>query len=384
VKHKEVEYVLTPEHAAQVDAHVKKWRENSLSTKPMDQEEQALVTKLMGQLYTVNGFQEPRVVFVPSPFAMQYAAAFARALLDAGVKKFVYTPKSHFGAVVMNAIIQAAALEMPLVEVPPIKEDSHCKHPFSGIDFYDLRDMMKTMGVPMETLLQQAFSVYNEAWQGGNQWSGEISYVSFFQDVGKCGEAPYGPEGKGVDYTKWNIWKELGIHSGTRCVYEEFAIVSDRHEVFNLNDFGQPHNETGPFRAWRDGVKHYAVAGAYVPAYAVEHPDTISLETIENEKDGDIRSGLITLYGTTKWLIATGAEPIDEDYVPAGGGRPHMIMRVLCRKTDTNGDVVQFVLTHDGSTPKLYAIAATASAKTCAEAIESTFGVPDSQIIAQG
>jgi hypothetical protein len=110
---------------------------------------------------------------------------------------------------------------------------------------------------------------------GGNQWSGWPSYLSFFRHVAKLE----------IDYSKWDHYEQAALHSGPRWMHPEFCIVSDRPEVLLVDEENRPHCETGPFCKWRDGSRLYAIHGVYVPENAITAPGTLTAEQLEGMED---------------------------------------------------------------------------------------------------
>jgi hypothetical protein len=141
-------------------------------------------------------------------------------------------------------------------------------------------------------------------WQGGNQWSGYDSYLSFFQHVAKLD----------LDYSKWAHWEMLSNHSGPRIMHPEFCMISDRPEVLLVDDRNRPHCETGPFCSWRDGSALYAVHGCRVPAWIIEQPELITPALIEGEDNTEIRRIMVDIYERDdpgRYIVSVG-ELVDE------------------------------------------------------------------------
>jgi len=153
-------------------------------------------------------------------------------------------------------------------------------------------------------------------WQGGNQWSGYDSFLSFFRHVVQLP----------IDYTNYDAWEILARHSGPRCAHEQFCIISDRPEIFVLDDQNRPHCETGPFCSWRDGSALYAIHGVYVPAWVVEHPEHITVATIDEEENAEIRRIMLERFGIVRYIRESQVEvrdqcPLDHPIVGLRGAR---------------------------------------------------------------
>jgi len=76
-------YELTKEHKAMFPAWRDKWIANAMSTKAMDDEEREKCREAVKSLYRSANLTPPpdhRIVFVPSPFVLRFAAGFACAI----------------------------------------------------------------------------------------------------------------------------------------------------------------------------------------------------------------------------------------------------------------------------------------------------------------
>ena len=159
--------------------------------------------------------------------------------------------------------------------------------------------------VPFYTLCAEKVSFL---WQGGNQWSDYDSWLTFFRYIVKLP----------LDYTRWDPWEQLSLHSGPRIVHPHFAMISDRPSRLLLDEQHRPHCANGPFCAWRDGSALYAIHGVYVPQWIIEQPHMITLDTIRAERNAEIRRIMIERFGWDRLIEAEGAQLIDADTEPIG------------------------------------------------------------------
>jgi hypothetical protein len=76
-------YELTEEHRSQLKTWADKWIANSMSTKPMDEEDRNITREAVKGLYVAANLTPPpnhRIIFVSSPFVGRFAAGFAAAI----------------------------------------------------------------------------------------------------------------------------------------------------------------------------------------------------------------------------------------------------------------------------------------------------------------
>lgn len=150
---------------------------------------------------------------------------------------------------------------------------------------------------------------------------------------------------------------------------EKVIFVSRNPIVFEMesNDAlgrdggGEPHCENGPWVAYQDGWEQYAINGVVVPKNVVMEPETQTIEEIRAEENEEVRRIRIDRYGWSKYLLETGAEPLD--IVEHDKGRLKY-MEALFRSSD--GSVV--LCTYDPSTGRPYALEVSPDCTTCYQA----------------
>jgi len=237
---------------------------------------------------------------------------------------------------------------------------------FSGFDVRAMVELNAELGLGELGLscAENAFNMY----QGGNQWSEICAFYTFFRDVAKLD----------IDWSKYEPWNVLCMHSGPRIVHPEFCMISDRPEVWKVNDVNEPHCEDGPFCRWRDGSELYSIKGVRVPKWIVSRPADISIAAIDKEENTEVRRIMIERMGHAKYLADTGAVEVHSDEIPIGGGVEGVILRALVKDKHR----AQFLCGHDGSTERIYFMSVDPRAKTCSEAHESICGFKEEMIIA--
>ena len=216
-------------------------------------------------------------------------------------------------------------------------------------------------------------------WQGGNQWSGGDSFFSFFRHVAKLD----------IDYTDWDHWEKLSLHSGPRVLHPQFCMISDRPEVLLVDDRNRPHCDTGPFCRWRDGSALYAVHGVRVPAWIIEKPERLTAKHIDDERNAEVRRVMIERFTAERWLRESGAKvvaeaPADHPHVGLRTARllrkeveddePILMLDLLNSTPEPDGTVKRYFLRVD---PNAYGGKA---AKNLQAAAASTWRLPDGSL----
>jgi hypothetical protein len=135
---------------------------------------------------------------------------------------------------------------------------------------------------------------------GGNQWSGWSSYLSFFRHVKLD-----------LDYSKWAHYETCAERSGPRFMHARFTIVSDRPAVLTVDDRNRPHNSTGPSHLWRDGWALHYWHGVRVPRRVVESPESYTREEILAISNTEQRRALAERLGWDRYLEKIGGSKVD-------------------------------------------------------------------------
>jgi hypothetical protein len=101
------------------------------------------------------------------------------------------------------------------------------------------------------------------------------------------------------------LWK-LAASAGWLAPYEHVCWVSDRPDILRVDAKGRLHSSDGPALRYRDGWSVWAWKGMEVPAWAIEHPERITVSTLDCTFDPALRRCLIEIM-TPERLIASGA-----------------------------------------------------------------------------
>ena len=222
-------------------------------------------------------------------------------------------------------------------------------------------------------------SVAATAWNmrdPGNQWSSWPALLSFFRHVAHLDEC-------GVDYSKWAHFEAAAIHAGPRFMHRDFCIVSDRPEVLTVDAENRPHNDTGPFCRWRDGISLYAIHGVYVPRFVVENPEQITVEKIHAERNEELKRIMIERYGLTRYVRDAKFKILDEDKDPLGQSRrllQHgdlLVVELVNSTVDADGTRRVYHVPCEGELRPMLPdrTLGVAQKLTCQNAVASTFGL---------
>ncbi len=358
-------YVLTEEHRAQLKPWADKWIANAMSTKPMLDEDREVCRKAVVDLYAAAGLKAPRVIFVPSPFVGTFAAGFAsaiwhkrktgfesadattaatyaattaatraatrdatnaatyaattaatRAATDAATRAATYAATTDATADATDAAT-ADATRAATTAATHAATDAATRAATDAATNADL-DKWFLFDGNMPALAADlgvgsfGLECAQLAWKfrsGGNQWSGYDSFLSFFRHVAKLP----------LDYSKWDAWETLSLHSGPRWVSEEFCIISDRPTHLTVDERNRPHNETGPFCRWSDGSELYSWHGTRVPSKWILNKSDMDPTLALTHPQIEERRAAAEIIGWKKVLASVQSKVVDKDPDPEIG-----------------------------------------------------------------
>jgi hypothetical protein len=153
---------------------------------------------------------------------------------------------------------------------------------------------------------------WSRLWNGGNQWAGWLSYLTFFRDVPKLELA---------EYAAFRDYEMAGIHAGPRSMHSMFWIASGFPEFIRIDERNRPHCLTGPSHRWADGRQLYYVNGTRVPRDMIEDRTSITISRIDAEANTEMRRIMIELYGVERYMRDAGAQLVDRSQWPIGPDR---------------------------------------------------------------
>jgi hypothetical protein len=207
--------------------------------------------------------------------------------------------------------------------------------------------------------------------QGGNMWSAYDCYLTAMRDV--LGFII--PE-----HEKYAAWEACATKAGGfRMMHDEFCIISDYPEILEIDEQNGPHCEDGPSHRWRDGWSLWHIHGVVVPEWIVIHPELITIETIDAEKNIEVRRIMIERMGVGNYLQASGAKVIDMDMREVMPGSGRYVPRALMRAKDGR----QYFVGTDGSTTRCYYMRVKDDIQTCRKAHESISGLSEDNYVGQ-
>lgn len=213
-------------------------------------------------------------------------------------------------------------------------------------------------------------------------WSGWVSYLSFFRHVAKLP----------IDYSKFESYEQLAIHSGPRFMHQKFWIVADRPVEIHRDEQNRPHRIGGPHIRWRDGVEIYSLSGIRVSKRAAM--GSLSAKEISQEPNAEVRRVLVQAYNrgdTGRYVRDLGAVIIHEDldqlglqrrlmYIDQQGDEPILAIEVTNSTPEPDGTRKKYTFRCHPELRPLQVAGIRSKlgmpqAMTCHNAIASTYGM---------
>lgn len=353
---KKPKYSLTQEHKDQLKPWADKWIKVALSTESIKVEQRPEIVKYVNELYQAADLKLPKsIVFVKSPFALCVIGGFALAISRLGNKAKISVED------------MAKRVEEEAAKVKSTDDSKWYSEPYSKF----VSKLSEELGIGKLGI--ECIKKTHDMWNGGNQWVGWVSHLTFFRYVANF-ETEYG-----VDYSKWNCYEKLAELTGPRVVHADFCIISDKPTTLKIDGRNRGHSDNGPFKQWSDGSSLYSVHGVRVPKYIIETPSKLTVDVIEKESNAEVRRVMIERYGVEKFIIDSKNEIVNSDdygtlYIKTlENDEPIMVVKVANSTMEPDGSFKDYFIRVD---PNAYA-----GLKTARAAVASTWRKSDGSLL---
>lgn len=162
---------------------------------------------------------------------------------------------------------------------------------------------------------------FERGWHGHTFWqmwgdslTGGAACTSFFREV--CGlSLPEDFDARAL------AWEEAAQCTWWCYAHRHFVLACEHPREVHLEPTPivdmrgrrshRLHHLSGPALSWSDGWKVYAIHGRLVPGRVVEHPETLTVQDIEQEENAEVRREMIARYGWTRFITDCGAQVVD-------------------------------------------------------------------------
>lgn len=312
---------LTAAQSSEMDAWADRWIEIGLRTGAADRPKFEAAAK---RCYEAAGIPWPdKVIWVPSPLVMAISAPTAAFVIAYGKRGAVGgavrdavdgAVRDAVGGAVGDAV--RGAVRGAVRDAVRDAVDGAVDGAVGGAVDDAVDDAVREILRGISRTIANSWGRYigGQFWCGGWYWGG--AYTSFFRDVCKL-------------ELKDDLWERGLAYEATiesACwwyPHRDFVMVCERPTVIS-RELVDPtrsrgwgshrlHSETGPAVGFQDGWGVYAIHGVRVPAYVVEHPETITTALIDAEQNAEVRRVMIDRYGADRYVRDSGAHVVHSD-----------------------------------------------------------------------
>jgi hypothetical protein len=172
------------------------------------------------------------------------------------------------------------------------------------------------------------------------------------------------------------LWK-IAKSAGWMVPHERVCWISERPSALRTDGQGRLHCPDGPALRYRDGWSVYAWKGVIAPAWAIEHPESITGSTIADTFDPVQRNCLIEIMTPERFIRSGGASQVASD-------ETGILWRKYWRhRGATVGSWAAVEVVNGTSEPddsrKHYFLRVPSRVRTAREAVAWTYGLTDDQ-----
>lgn len=209
-------------------------------------------------------------------------------------------------------------------------------------------------------LVKEATQSLSAAWWGAM----EAHWVAFYL---------FGRDELGVKYEEkrsfqLNMWRNITMSACWWWGYANYAIISERPSVVQMNAQERLHCADGPALAFRDGYSVYNWMGVRVPRQVIMAPETLVSAQVLAYPNVEVRRVMIERMGLEKFLEGLNATPIHEE--------PYRKLYKIDLHEDEPVVIVQMSCTTTG---RGYFLRVPPTMTTCQEALAWSFGLKENE-----
>ena len=154
---------------------------------------------------------------------------------------------------------------------------------------------------PIVAFLVRCCAHWFRFYNGGQQWSAWVSYLSFFRHVARL-DLP--------EYERFAHYEAMTTF-GPRFMHRDFWMLCERPAEIHRDEQNRPHRAGGPAVRWRDGWSCWYHHGVRVTEDVIM--DRFSAADVLAESNLEVRRCMMEIRGTARFLDELGSEVIHED-----------------------------------------------------------------------
>jgi hypothetical protein len=298
---------LTPEQTAALSGYRARWAAIRRSTEPADRDAAEEGVRLA---YHAADITPPaRLVWCDSPVALSGLACRATRADGANLKSaIVDRPRRKVAALVSRRVdrrVQAAVESAvnPFDALVASAADAvmlRAAHENASLLDRIRRSHSLSLSWTLRALLGRQGFRHSVAGQHELSWLGTYEY--FRNELGLRAEtAPL-----------LGLF-QLATSVGWVQPHEHTCWLAERPSLLRRDPQDRLHNASGPALLYPDGWSVWAWKGVEIPSWLIERPDSITLASIDNESDIQVRRCMIEIMTPQRYVALGGALRIAED-----------------------------------------------------------------------
>jgi hypothetical protein len=303
--------VLAPEQTAALSGYRARWAAIRRSTEPADRSTAEEAVRLA---YHAAGFRPPaRLVWCDGPVALSHLACRASRADGPNVKSAVVDRlRRKVAALVSRRVDRRVQAEVESAVNPTdalVASAADAVMPVAAHENASLLDRVRrshslslslSLSWILRALLGRQGFRYSAAGQHELSWLG--SYEYFRNELGLRAEtAPL-----------LGLF-QLAASAGWVRPHEHTCWLAERPNLLCGDPRDRLHNASGPALRYPDGWSVWAWKGVEIPSWIIEHPDRITLASIDGAADVQVRRCMIEIMTPQRYVALGGAVRIAED-----------------------------------------------------------------------
>ena len=389
---------LTESERDQLKPWADRWIEAGLSCLPADR---ARVERGIRAAYGFAGYPPPKaIVWVDSPAIMAVAAPVAALIIEMRrcsavhsavryeVRSAVYSAVDSAVGSAVDSAVDSAVYSAVDSAVESAVESAVNSAVNSAVGSAVTSAVDSVEKLFLEAISKWYYSYFGGRWWAGNGWGWGLAYITYFRDVVKLKMTP------DIE-SRLQAYEDL-MSAGWVWMHNDFAMVVEpqvelHREPEHNGNIRRLHNLSGPSIAWRDGTALWHIHGVQVPPHVVEHPESITVDEIQAERNAEVRRVMIDRFGAARYLRALDARVMHQDVDQFGFARRLLTADIGDIEPLTMVEVVNSTPEPIGYQPeegaagiwvgarwhKIYSLRVPPSMGTCEQALRWTFSLPD-------
>ena len=192
-----------------------------------------------------------------------------------------------------------------------------------------------------------------------------------------CGFYDYAKNiGINFDNNKLDLFLNFNSQISFIIPYKGICFISEKPEKILWNENKFLHSDKDMAVKYPDGYGMWMFRGVKVNQQIIQFPESLKIKQIEKEKNLEVQRIMIERMGYDKFFEQSDADILDRDNLGKEGSGDRILIQTKSG--------LRYMICTDGSTGRVYYIAASNKENTCSEVFKAMCGFNDKLIFAEG